>query len=179
MRESFWISGSAVLVGGAVTFALIGPDIGAGIFNPPAKQLIAACEDVIKGRLRSPSSYVRIEASPPKVSQVDTQGEYEGWDIAGPAKMRSDFADAAKSKTSKEFLEMNFKLVTTGKAHLYTTFIEYDAANGFGTPIRAEAICRYQLEDGDLPDEIYGFRLMVDGYTDTGWMRKQIADLGG
>lgn len=80
---------------------------------------IAACQDFLKGGLRSPSTY----------SEVSVRSE----DLPMPAENLARYQLADRSSPEK--------------AGVRTVSIVYDAANAYGTPVRGVQTCHFLLKD--------------------------------
>lgn len=103
-----------------------------GIFD---SKLVSACELLLKDRLRAPSTYHRIEVS-----------EYTKT-LSG-----RDFLDDLGSRVSGTVSD---RYRDMGNGTQYLAFIEYEASNGFGVPVRSTVRCDFFVEDGSTrqPDE--------------------------
>lgn len=106
------------------------------------------CEDMVKERLRSPSSYSLIEAHDVKVDHVSPTENY-GLRMESIANLSGEARDKLKAIFDQEYdlaarEGMAFKRISID--------IEFDAMNGFGVPIRHIASCRYiRREDAGEP----------------------------
>jgi hypothetical protein len=158
---------SRVLTGGvAVSSCLVGayfffaPDT----YRPVAmksefERFCLRCEDVLKDRLKSPSSYTRTECSGP-YTEAATREEYlrhdrlEDWD-----------------KIS-DFTRHN---IENGELRITTAYLKYEAANGFGASIAGIQACTIDHREGrsylDATDIVGPY---VGGYSDTGWVIHQL-----
>ena len=103
----------------AASLTLLAMTLAAGACSKPNDDAIAACEKFIQGSLRSPSTYAKVSS---KVSDQPITAE--------------DLALYQLPKGS-----------SSGPASVRTVFIEYDAANAYGTPVRGTEKCDFLLVD--------------------------------
>jgi hypothetical protein len=126
-------AGLAVAVGG---FFALG---GLSIFD---SRLVAACEEAIKSGLLVPSSYHRANLH--EAAEAISLDDYFGGQHEEPA--------------VEEFERANYR-----QANRLSAQLSYDAANGYGAPVRAGVTCTYDyLGDRPQPSK-WGVRL--DGKT--------------
>lgn len=128
-------------------------------FASPEVQFYSMCETVIKERLRAPSTYRRIKVEYASKA-LDAAGYYREKDL--------EYAAAASVELRAliyEDMQAGSKLVADGKIkpQLISANIQYDAANGFGTPIRSLANCQYFQERA--VDKLYSSNLKLNGKT--------------
>ena len=97
---------------------------------------IKACEQYAKSGLRSPATYRRAG-----VRTIDERVTAE--------EFLTRRGDNPKDHARGLFLE-GLRRSNTGIRNIV---ISYDADNAFGTPIRGEQICMFQLRDGKLVDD--------------------------
>jgi hypothetical protein len=91
---------------------------------------VSACEQAIQGTLRAPSTYRRIALT--ETSEVFPLEDYLA-------------ADKYDSDSVKEvYRKVGYKPVKR------TMWVEYDAANGYGVPIRTRTECSYISLNGDF-----------------------------
>jgi hypothetical protein len=120
--------------------------------NPMEPALYAHCEEVLKKRLKSPSSYNRITMLPRE--KVVSWQEYER------------YHPGLKNSSAGRALE---RLAADGgdKPILSEVFIEYDAKNAYGTLARGTSKCSYaNIGDKDVLE----FLVKIDGLTHTEWL---------
>jgi hypothetical protein len=126
-------------------------------------EMVAACEDVIKDRLKSPSSYQRV-AVRERASEVEID-RYRILRIMENANEKSETV----RKANRILLDYELEDMRSGKKplakELVATF-EYDAANAFGVLIRGYAECKF-ISAGTKPS---GYNVQVDGSTQTDWL---------
>jgi hypothetical protein len=115
--------------------------------------MVFACEVLIKERLKSPSGYKRIATREYKDSTTVDKLIKSGF-----------FNDRIIEGTDVTTLKLLYS-----KAVLMTTFIDYDAPNSFGTPVRGLAMCEYVSRPEDTND-IDTMRLKLDGQTSMQYM---------
>ncbi|MEA3033983.1 MAG: hypothetical protein QOH86_1999 [Sphingomonadales bacterium] len=97
---------------------------------------IAACEQFTKSGLRSPATYRRAE-----VKTVDEK--------VTPEELLSRRGDRPDDPARQLFLDA-YKGDNLGVRNV---IISYDADNAYGTPIRGQQICMFQLRNGQLTDD--------------------------
>ncbi len=125
---------------GAVALVLLAATGGASYFalKPTARDLfLQRCEEVVRGTLRSPSTYSRVEASEVQ-ERFATQAEI----ASVTTSQREAFLDASGDGTDRTFRSAELKV--------YFLTVDYDAANAYGTPIRGSFTCG-QMAYGDMP----------------------------
>lgn len=109
------------------------------------KPEVAACEVFLKGGLRSPSTYHRVSVN-----------SYDG-PLGEPALTQMREEDAERDRGNPEWakikrgLEAQTPAAQRSQDTLREVFIEYDAANAYGTPIRGAQQCGFVLRNGELP----------------------------
>jgi hypothetical protein len=97
---------------------------------------IDACEAYTKSGLRSPATYRKVAVK--TIDESVTPEEFlkrRGDNPSDPA--RGLFLDGMRHS----------------KVGIRNVVISYDADNAYGTPVRAEAICMFELRDGKLKDD--------------------------
>lgn len=115
--------------------------------------MINACEDALKERLKAPSTYRRI-----KVTESQQSITFEQY-----------FAASNDSPAVQSFLRSMAKQPPTQ----LMTFIEYDAANAFGTPIRSISKCTYNTLDPTRSTDSKEL-VEIDGKSNTRWLVDQV-----
>ena len=119
-----------------------------------AGQFCNVCEETFLERLRSPSTYVRHECSGP-YDEVSTRETYSAYD--------RDLDWESLEDWRRQYLTERGRLITT-------VFLKYDAANGFGTPIRGAVSCQIDRNpEQSLIDASRIFGPRVDGYNKLEW----------
>ena len=118
-------------------------------------ELVRVCEEQIKERLRSPSTYVRIEAT--EYPKLVLQDEIELFD---------DDITMTEQRAIEEgrYDPTNFEI-----------FIKYEAANAYGTPVAGLSMCEYFSISGKA-ENIFSFNVKVDGETNHDQMLRAIID---
>jgi hypothetical protein len=124
-------------------------------------KLTSECEEEIKRRLLSPSSYERLSLWTKK-ELIDSSKSYENIafkyrDIIGfdPDKIYNWADQYEKIKKSNGTAPV-----------MYTLHFEYDSSNAFGTKIRGRSSCNYISNDGKISNYISGMtEIVVDGQT--------------
>ena len=132
------------------------------------RTFLASCEEVIKERLKSPSSYRRINE--PEIStskSAISDDEFEELVMRLPAELQQ--ATREERLRGEAWVEQ-FNFVT---------MIEYDAANAYGTPLRRTSICRSGTSYSGTPGrfDVSSNSVEVDGRTSTGWFVDQAKKL--
>lgn len=127
--------------------------------EPP---LYSACEEVLKDRLRAPSTYKRVSI----YSRTET---VDGDELVEPI-------PAGATKEMRDVMESRNSLYSGRRVTKYTVAIEYDAANGYGTPLRGTALCEdHSFGTTNIDDYNPGFlNPKVDGYSKIDWITKSL-----
>jgi len=118
-----------------------------------------SCEDTLKQRLRSPSSYIRTECKGP-YTETATVARYLEYD---PSKKSSDIDEWVKAQIER------------GELNITTAYLNYEAANGFGASIRGLEAC--EIDHRPSETLIEATRYLgphVGGYDKTGWIIQQL-----
>lgn len=113
----------------------------------PSEQsaFVSDCEAVLKERLRSPSTYKRITVS----KLVRDEGSDDDYlDIHSAADRLEKNESYRRTPQMKEFDDAMIRMRRAGKLERLSIWLEYDAANGFGTPIRGHSECSYYIDKG-------------------------------
>jgi hypothetical protein len=132
----------------SITLALscitLGTLVGCYPFDSP---FVKACESELKSRLRSPSGFKRISL------RFEDQKDISVKDYIDNILSHDQEVDP----WVKDDLESKRKIPAK-----FTAFIEYDAPNAYGTPVRGVAMCEYYSDDGNFT--YYDrHRVIVDG----------------
>lgn len=149
-----------LLIGGS----LLGAGIVVGIvavynYDPLHWKMTRACEAVVQARLLAPSTYRRVSLSE-EVKSIPLD-EYR----------QMKWAEIHQMNLSADGWEVQDKLLDLDIAAMkqrnflpqrFREFITYDAANGFGTPIRGVSECDYVSLSGDTAGA-NDLTVMVDG----------------
>ena len=150
--------------------------IGAAACNPfgpkPEEKIARACENVLKERLKAPTTYKRLKATNVTKS-VATLEQYLGWYTPEMV--------ARKKKQLKSNVHMRkinasqVELFNAGKYFIYEIYVEYTASNSYGTPVRNEARCNlvtpYSTLENAAKDDVEKLSRKVDvnGLPSRGW----------
>ncbi|MGD9476105.1 hypothetical protein [Shinella sp. G-2] len=123
--------------------------------KPFGSQVLTACEDAIKQRLRSPTSYDRVslretEEQISRREDVVFKFRRQGYSAEETAVFMKE-VDAAPEKVT-----------------LYAKTIEYDAKNAFGAPLRNRTTCEYFTIDGK-EDAALASNVTLDGKSLAEW----------
>jgi hypothetical protein len=149
------------------------------------ERLARECEAVLKDRLKSPSSYKRLEFSGYEVKKPSLD-DYFGW--TNPEKKKADKV----KKTSKipsvqkayDTLEAGHKSEVerfqAGKYLMSSAYLDYEASNSFGALIRGSVECSF-ISFGEVYDSsgISPTSIRVDGFRAMEWSTYQLKQLGG
>ena len=123
------------------------------------RTFLSSCDAVLKERLKSPSTYKRMNSPTIKLVRREiSDDEFE--------ESLADDLEETKEWKRRRRADGNYQFKTK-----YETILEYDVANKFGTPIRDLAICESRENYGDSPSElaIRESSVQVDGYTRFEW----------
>lgn len=148
------ISTLILLVIGASGYGLFKYNKVFGLFDSP---LVTACEELITNRLRSPSTYHRIEIS-----------EYE--EPIPTADLGQYFDENQISRTGRSLVEDRVYTPTNFKV-----FVRYEAANAYGTPVANLSLCERATLSGDL-GRVYSSTVKIDGKTETEWLIEAVLE---
>lgn len=133
-----------------------------------------ACEYVLKDRLKAPATYRFVRMTPIE-TRLATLDEYMGWTDA-EVKVRGQEMAKRDPKLARA-QDAKRELFDLGNAHLVGAFLEYDAANSFGTPIRGIANCTLTTT-GDVyePSPLDRHMMRVNGLSATEWVISLMRD---
>lgn len=123
------------------------------------EQYCLQCEEVLKDRLRSPSSYVRIECSGPYTEPANME-EY----------LRHD-----GTKNTANIDSWTQRNIENGELQITTAYLKYEAANGFGASIAGLEACTVDHREGQ--SFVSDYSIMgpnVGGYSKAGWAIHQL-----
>jgi hypothetical protein len=155
---------------------------GCGVFwylsNPSEEEfLVRVCETELADRLKSPSSYKRLEIIGYEVIQP-TRNEYFGW--TNPEKLKSDTPEPNESPEVREARQALEEIYEVGGHLMARGFIKYEASNTFGASIQGVAECSYVGRNvNDLFQYLGPTTVRVDGFTALEWSFYQLKELGG
>ncbi|MER8913741.1 hypothetical protein NKI32_07865 [Mesorhizobium sp. M0761] len=162
MKPIVWLAAA-----GAFSACAVGASIATGFYNPFDSKMTRICEDMLTDRLRSPSSYRRIE-----ISHYSDQIPVEEFRKIKEAEIVND----KDYVTLKRILDLT--IGSMSKNHLpvmFKKYIKYDADNAYGTPIRGLAECTLLAENGkESSASVFDVRL--DGTTKTEYLTKLILE---
>ena len=129
--------------------------------------LVQACEETIQKRLRSPSTYKRVQATDIQRDPATLEDYLYADDPARKTKeLNADRADPKRAELSKTRRSI-FESRPNDRVSL---FIEYDAANAFGTPVREVVDCVIFLPSGESIAESKWLDPRVNGFTTSEWL---------
>lgn len=141
--------------------------------RPTDDQIFAnACADVIKDRLRSPSSFRLLKMTVPTALKPSL-AEYMGWQNT---KEQMDEMDSVTQDAKRRELYLKKQdIYNSGDPLMLRAFIEYDAQNAYGTAIRDLAECTYIYFDADDPlAQISVMGPRINGDSSLDWSVKQV-----
>ena len=119
--------------------------------NPLDSKMERACELALKSRLKSPSGYHRVN-----ISSYDKS--INVGDVIG-----SMIKDRESDSNIETYRSEAQKRPVQPK--LFQLFIEYDAPNSYGTPIRDVAECTYISKYDGSVEEVEEWNVKIDGET--------------
>lgn len=123
------------------------------------EQFCIACEDVLKERLKSPSSYLRLDCQGPYTEQAS----------------QSDYLEHEKLYPWSEVPDYTKEKIGQSELFITTAYLEYEAANGFGASIRGlEACTADHLRSESLAKAIRFSGPNVGGFDKSGWIIDQL-----
>jgi hypothetical protein len=170
-RTLFALAGA---VGIVIALAVITPQtLRPTVIASDAELFCRACEAVLSKRLRSPSTYDRLECPPPVIRPA-TLDEFLGWNW--PGKEEDYLRLSSKNPDIKRNHEFIRDMFVEGEDGFARTTLTYEASNAFGTPIRGTAVCEnvlhgsLELQSGGSAD--LGIR--INGETALGWSMRAL-----
>lgn len=126
-------------------------------YTSTEQSLRRACVEVLEDRLKSPSSLTIVKWH--KITSRDATKE----EVVGPTPSRSDYGDnyeiAMKAHKSLE------EIYAASPGKILEVVMEYDAKNGFGTPIRGRSVCSYHTQRDQERQDISATSTKLDGET--------------
>ncbi|WP_347311392.1 hypothetical protein [Defluviimonas sp. SAOS-178_SWC] len=155
----------------AATIAFTTPALSWSLFTSDDETFTLACEATLKRRLKSPSSYQRLEAIGPVFSTA-TFAKSRGWDFSD--KKEADEMAANSDPRIAETLETARKLFDAHPGVIAELALRYEAKNGFGTSIANAAICTTRLRSEEPLGKVTESDVMINGYTDLEWSISQL-----
>lgn len=169
MKPAAIVSGLALLVAlptlAAVGYTALKPDNKASFR--------ADCEEVLKERLKSPSSYRFISMADP-VIKAATEDEFFGWQ--NPKKKADDQASLTRSTdpVRRELHEERRAIFASSSMQMVSAVLRYEAANSFGAMLAGTVECSSISSDPDRPyDGVTPTSIRVDGYRQLEWTASQ------
>lgn len=149
-----------------------------GAAGGDAARFQKACVEGVKERLLAPATFVLKDV----IDDSETI-EFSADNLAA-IEARFDDLRALDARTPEEDLELlqtSLELETARRAvagdlapKLYRLFLQYDAANEYGTPIRRHSECDFRALDGRFDgDET----VEIDGETNHRWLIGRITEL--
>ena len=123
------------------------PLVGLALASCGSAREVAACEEFIKGELRSPSTYRRISVK-----------SYDG-PISERAKAQLSEAEARRAVDNPEWAKFRKERDANAPAGekaaetMRDVYVEFDSDNAYGTPVRGLQRCGFVLSNGSLLGE--------------------------
>jgi hypothetical protein len=140
--------------------------------NTVEKRFIAACIETIKERLRSPSSF-HMGAVRHFSTVKPTMDDYFGW--TSPEERKKHLAKAANDPDWKKLHNAQMTTFNEGNPKMLQAFIEYEAANTYGTMLKDLDICTYiYFDEGDPLAMIGASGPRINGDTTLEWSIKGV-----
>ena len=130
--------------------------------NPNAA-FLAACDEAIKKRLKAPTTYPRANDGQFPVISVEKTTTKK----AVTARLGGSSDDASYQRVRKSFQDL---YRATGGPFRHEAFIQYDAENSFGAPIRETAKCELYEAQKEPPKDVNADEVLIDGKTYTNWL---------
>ncbi len=157
---------TVILTLATAALAAIGAAVWTSNRNSQEAIMLDACEKVLLERLRSPSTYQLIEASDIRTEEATEDDYLYNNDPAEKKRTIELHLRQPELAENHEYLRDLFRSTNMQKL---TMVIEYDAENGFGTPIRGRSLCAV-FRDGDDPMQRGEFmNVRIDGKTSIDW----------
>lgn len=133
---------------------------------------MAACEKMVKERLRAPSTYKRIAATPITRGTAILE-EFLRIDTPEKAAWRAD--RNARNSALDDWFKADKEAFLAGDIEQALVVIDYDAANGFGTPLRQKAYCKVYPKKGEKIDmRPLWLDMRADGFNSYEWPSFQL-----
>ncbi|WP_084398272.1 hypothetical protein [Henriciella aquimarina] len=132
----------------------------------------SACVDAIKKRLKAPSTFELIEATAdhqkvPLPAEQVIRAELESLedrdDIDSRVRQARLRSDLARATSGEQYKATNLRL-----------YIEYDAQNSMGVPLRGAVICTVEGGPNGEFSADDGWNVEIDGETHTDWIVNQV-----
>ena len=133
---------------------------GCNVFDSKMTKL---CEGAIQKRLRSPSTYERVEITPAGEKKFSDRQEFLNYlaDNEDFPPLRSSYIGLFDAKKADPTV--------------YALFISYDAQNAYGAPVRDHVMCDYFSIDGS-PSDVSESNVKIDGKTHIEWLVDQASN---
>ncbi|MDO6526950.1 hypothetical protein Q4519_14785 [Motilimonas sp. 1_MG-2023] len=141
-----------------------------GCIGNPKTAFVEACSEIMKDRLKSPSSYQVLDSS--DILYEPFTLEY--WEKNNPM---DKYADLDKVKFWQSMRDLAEQQEKNGNNKVAKIIIKYEAKNAYGTPIASEMLCKYETKGPEVPSDVDDFNLFevhVNGMTKSDWLMSQI-----
>lgn len=135
---------------------------------------MSACDEVIRDRLKDPSSYRRTSETDVEKSEA-TLDDYFGW--GNPEKKSEDLALQERNEKAREIHEDLERSFHTADFTLVSSLITYEAQNSFGGPVQNIVKCTIVTANAEDWKDYDAGMVMIDGFTIDGWHRHRIMQL--
>jgi hypothetical protein len=141
--------------------------------NPFEDKLVILCENELKNRLKSPSSYTRVSA---EFSQ--TSIPIPEWKDILITQASGKYGGGRKLtlQSNLRYIEEHAEDIKSGKYPSPTRFnihFQYDAQNGFGAMIRGGSLCEF-VSSNDSNSEAAYYNVKVDGFDHSEYLIESI-----
>ena len=108
------------------------------LFGPSEPTFYERCVEVLKERLKSPSSYKLIRTLPAKINKA-TQDEYFGWYT--PDQKREALSKIQSDKDRQSLHSVDQAIFDNGNAWHAQLLFEYESSNAYGASIKNAGEC--------------------------------------
>jgi hypothetical protein len=141
--------------------------------NPFGEDIVGLCENELKSRLKSPSTYSLVSADYSASSIPIPE-----WKDILTARSKGKYASETEESLKRQFrsLDDHAEEMKTGKypsPTRFNVFIQYDAQNGFGAMIRGRSLCEY-LSSNDSNSKAASYNIKVDGFDHSEYLIESI-----
>lgn len=137
-------------------------------FGSAESAFIEACEEVLKKRLASPSSYKRIEAT----EILRSPGNVDDYlEITNPTYAAIREETLAKDENAREAAAARLDYFMAADPERIAVVITYDASNSFGAVLRGKTECSDYVAKGRDWDKSTSFSgPRINGITNMSWL---------
>jgi hypothetical protein len=135
------------------------------------EKFLAACDEVVKQRLKAPATYERQDTGKMKSTSA-TLEEFLGWENAD--KRRQSEQLMVTDPSYWDLIDDQKKMFAEGGWDRVSISFAYDAANAFGTPLRSAAECSYVISSTSEFTAPPAPLVSIDGLTPSDWALVQL-----